>query len=190
MKKTLAITTLSALIFSGAAFAEDGGFYGAADIGQSTLGNPPGMNTSTGTAFRIGGGYKINENFAVEAGYTDFGSSDATLLGLSIAKITASGLGVAAVATLPLSEAFSLTGKVGVSSIKATATPSPLIAALGGITSSQTNNNANFGVGAKFAVSPSIALRAQYEDFGSVKTVANGANMKLSIISVGVTFGF
>ncbi len=182
------------------AFAADSGFYGAFDIGQGKLSAsaPPGvaLSLSNTTPFRLGVGYQFNQNFGLEGSYIDFGKSTvtATVLGVGInaGDATATGFGIAAIGSLPVSDTVELFGKVGYNSIKATATPSALYAALGGTTTSKTNNNASFGLRVKFNVSKQFAVRAQYEDFGSfgVSNVAGSTTIKATMISIGAIYAF
>ena len=197
MKKTIIATaTISAFLFAGSVMAADSGFYGAFDLGQSTI-NPvnvvtPGITfKKTDTAFRLGAGYQLNKNVGFEANYTDFGklTGTATVLGLPVSLSSpGTGYGVAVVGTLPLTDAFALTGKVGVESVTFKTNASVL--GLNIIAASASKTNATFGVGIKYNVTPTVALRAQYEDFGTVGDANSTGQAKLSLISAGITFGF
>lgn len=196
MKKLLAGLCVAATLagVSGGASAADAGFYGAFDLGQSTI--SPSFNTAgfsvkkTDTAFRIGAGYQLNKNVGFEANYADFGKLTASGVVLGFAtsvSVPVTGYGVAVVGTLPLSDAFALTGKVGLESISVKNNVSLL-----GVTVSQSANktNATFGVGIKYNLTPSVALRAQYEDFGKVGNANTTGEAKLSLLSAGVIVGF
>src|SRR5476649_1967799 len=84
----LGLATL-AVIASPFAFADDPGWYGGLNVGQSRakiddariMSNLLGGGATTasidddnrGTGFKVFGGYKLNKNFAVEGGYFDLG---------------------------------------------------------------------------------------------------------------------
>lgn len=196
MKKLLIGLCVAATLagVSSAACAADEGFYGAFDLGQSIInpsGNVAGFAVKkTDTAFRIGAGYQLNKNVGFEVNYADFGKLTASGLVLGVPVSVSSpvtGYGVAVVGTLPINDAFALTGKVGLESTSTKTNVTVL-----GLTASQSANktNATFGIGIKYNLTPSVALRAQYEDFGKVGNAASTGEAKLSLISAGVTVGF
>ena len=196
MKKIIiAVAGISVLAISGSALAAESGFYGAFDLGQSTI-NPVGATTGiafkkTDTAFRLGAGYQINKNFGVEANYTDFGklTGTATVLGLPVSLSSpGTGYGVAVMGTLPMTDSFAFTGKVGIESV--TFKTNVSVIGLNIIAASASKTNATFGVGIKYNLTPTVALRAQYEDFGTVGDANTTGEAKLSLISAGITFGF
>ena len=86
-----------------------------------------------------------------------------------------------------MTENFALTGKLGVANTKVKGQGS----GAGSVANaSATSTTAAFGVGLRYAVSKNIALRAQYEDLGNVGDEATTGKSKLSLWSLGVTFGF
>jgi len=91
-----------------------GGSVGYAKNTLSDAFPPSGTSQKTSaTGFKLYGGYQFNSNWAAELEYVNFGKYSADSANLhSTAK--ASGLGMSAVGTLPLSEQFSLFGKAGV----------------------------------------------------------------------------
>lgn len=193
--KKLTVSILSAVALttlSGAAMAE--GFYAALDAGQaryniSCAGTVACSNTAT--AVRVTGGYQYTPNVAVEVSYGDYGAATGSVvdpvLGLANAKIATSGLQLAAVGSLPLSNNFALTGKLGVAStsVKTSVTAA---AGVGGVTSTSTTLTA--GIGVRYDLSKNVSLRAQYESLGNVKEGASGQKFGLSLISAGVSFAF
>lgn len=199
MLKSKSNLLLAALLagFSSVAMAEGSGFYGAVDIGQakqkdSCTGTPAGVScTATATAFRIGGGYQLNPNVGLEVSYGDYGAAKATgpVLGTPVtASLAATGFQVSAVGSLPVSDAFAFTGKIGV----ANTTLKVSAAALGlniGLGSASTTTLA-YGIGVRYNLTPTIAIRAQYEDLGKMSYPGGGGKTGLSLISAGVTFGF
>lgn len=176
-------------------------YYGALDIGQAKgsdicTGNPPSISgcEDTATAFRIAGGYQFSPNWGAEVSYADYGSGSVGSgnIGAPFGNVSgnwkATALEIAGVGTLPISGGFSLTGKLGLTStdIKVDINSS----SLGSISESNTTSKLTFGVGAKFAVNKNVAIRAQYEDFGTVGDSNTTGTTKLTMLSAGVMFMF
>jgi OOP family OmpA-OmpF porin len=195
IKRSLAAVLVFASV-SGSAMAVDvGQLYVAADVGQAKskdncTGLPAGFSCSTGaTAIRIGGGYQITNNLSAELSYADFGTYDANgaIAGIPFALPTKiSGFQGAMVAAFPVSDDFSLTCKLGMARTKV-----DVSASIPGFTmsASATTTTPVIGVGMVYAVNKSVALRAQYEDFGTVGDSYVGKS-KFSMLSVGAVAGF
>jgi OOP family OmpA-OmpF porin len=94
-------------------------------------------------------GYQLNPNFAVESAYAD----------LSSTSMNVSGLGL-----VPMSDQFSLFGRVGYT----LAGVRPAID-LGGLslTASPEKSSMGMGLGGIYQISPKIGLRAEYEKLDS-----------------------
>ena len=97
--------------------AQEGFFVGGA-IGKGYLDeNISGFTIDTdSTTWRIFGGYGFSDYFAVEVGYWDLGKFDETVNvgGVDVpVSAEADGYTLAGVGTLPLSERFSLKGRLG-----------------------------------------------------------------------------
>jgi len=88
---------------------------------------------------------------------------------------------------LPLGNQFSLTAKAGLAAVNVDESVTLL-----GFTASASANNTNFvwGIGAQFDVTPSIGIRVNYEDLGTVGDNATTGTGKLSNVSAGVVFKF
>lgn len=200
MKKILAGLCVAATMatVSGAALAADSGFYGAVDIGQSKAKDvctPEAGATITGcddkdTAYRIGVGYQFNQNFGLEANYVDFGTFDvsATVLGVPVtADADADAFQLSATGTLPINESFAIIGKLGMARTSVDASASaPGVT----VTASDNSTELTYGIGVKYNINKTMAVRAQYEDFGKVGDDATTGKSKLTLLSVGLTFGF
>jgi opacity protein-like surface antigen len=52
-----------------------------------------------------------------------------------------------------------------------------------------TTNNVAIGIGAQYSITDSIALRAQYEDLGTVGDTNTGTT-KMTLITAGVVYSF
>lgn len=198
MNKFIAVAVLTSVI-SAPALAE--GFYGFADLGKGKIadactGLTAGQTCSdSGTAFRFGGGYQLNQNLAIEAGYTNVSEAskftDTSSPGVTVsatAKVTAFQLG--GVGILPLNEQFSVFAKAGLA--HATTDISGTVTGLPGVTypsSSSKNNNFSWGLGAQYNLNNKLAVRAQYEDLGQLTGNGTGLN-KITLISAGLVMKF
>ena len=179
--------------FSGAALAE-GSFYSAVDIGQTTFvdacdGVGAGETCSdTDTAFRGSVGYQVNPSLGLEASYGNYGElkySD----GFVNASYTASGFQFSAVGSLPVSDVFALTGKLGIALTEGKVSASAPCAGCA-ISTSASNTTVAYGVGMRYNINKTVAVRAQYEDLGKIKADSTDTGDKLTMLSFGVIFGF
>ena len=112
---------LSAMLASTQASAQFfiGGSIGQGDIddevaeGLITSGTVDGKDT----AFKIFGGYMFNRHFGVEAAYVNFGeatySGDFVGSQVTGGKVEIDGFNLSAIGSLPITEQFSIFGKVG-----------------------------------------------------------------------------
>lgn len=193
--KKLTFSILSALALtalSGAVMAE--GFYVALDAGQAKHNIGCGGTvacSNTATAVRITGGYQYTPNVAVELSYGDYGSATGSAVvppfGLVTAKEAASGFQLSAVGSLPISNNFALTGKLGVANTTVKLSGTALGVAVNVGSTSSTTLAA--GVGVRYDFSKAVSLRAQYESLGNIKD-PSGQKYGLSLISAGVSFAF
>ncbi|MBV5276839.1 outer membrane beta-barrel protein, partial [bacterium] len=116
------------------AMADNTGWYGGANLGQSqatiddaritsgllanglTAGGINDINRDLG--FKVFGGYQYNKYFAVEGGYFDlgqFGFNTSTVpAGTFSGEIKLKGLNLDAVGILPITDKFSVFGRIGV----------------------------------------------------------------------------
>lgn len=196
MKKVLAGLCVAATMAtaSGAALAADNGFYGAVDVGQSNYGDACNIFAGVAgvscdkkdTAYRLAGGYNFNKNLGAEISYSDYGNATANGPG-GTASFGATAFQIVGTGTLPLGNQFSLTAKAGLASVNVDASLATVL--LTGARSA-SNNNFVWGVGAQFDVTPTIGIRVNYEDLGTVGDIATTTESKLSAISAGVVFKF
>lgn len=160
-------------------------FYGAVDIGQSRAADacPAGASGCSNTAAvaRAGLGYQFVSNFGAEFSYGYYGKASVGAAGATaLGDWKASGFELSGVGTLPLSDAFGLTGKIGIA---------PTTYERTGASRSVTSTNLAWGVGVRYTFTPGFALRAQYEDLGSVGDVTTGQT-HIRLITAGVVARF
>jgi OmpA-OmpF porin, OOP family len=179
---------------AGSASAADTGWYAGVDLGSSNYavmsdtvtqvsqelsqGGFPNTTkeSDTATAYGVDVGYQFLRYFAVEGGYTDFGSSTGDInvqnpVGNAHVDIHAKGETLFAVGILPLSDRFSLFGKFGLLAYNQDATGSVTVAGVGSQTIPKASDNGTttgIGVGASFAFNDRFGLRLGFNRFHAV----------------------
>ena len=181
MKKTLAVAILS--VFAAApAFAAEG-FYIGGTLGSariSNFGTAP-LTKSSDTVYGGLAGYKFNDNFGVEASFTGIGKySTATVSGKGDA------FAIAAIGTLPITDAFSVYGKLGFGSSK-TKVSDPTLTTQGA-----SRTAATFGLGVQYNATPQIGVRLGVDRFGAAVKSNTGVtnNFNSNVWSAGVVYAF
>jgi OOP family OmpA-OmpF porin len=165
-----ALASLSPLAAS--AQSTDTGFYVGASLGRfdadlCPVSTPAGV-TQTGCddktgAWKAFAGYQFHRNFAAEATYLrsrDVTASFVTAGTPFTIRANAEAYGLAALGILPVSQQFSVFGKLGILRTDAEAR-----ATVGGITvvSGEKNTGAHYGVGGLFNFTRQLGLRAEWE---------------------------
>jgi OOP family OmpA-OmpF porin len=205
---TLGLAALAA-IASPFAVADDTGWYGGVNIGQSKakiddaritsnlLGG--GFATSSisnddhDTGYKLFGGYKFNRNFAVEGGYFDLGRFGFTATtvpaGTLNGNIKLKGLNLDAVGILPITEKFSAFGRVGVNYAEARDSFSGT-GAVNVLNSNPSKREANlkFGGGLQYDFTQSLGMRLEAERYRINDAV--GSKGDIDLLSVGVVYRF
>lgn len=214
MKK--AVKTLVVLGLTGGAalnipfaIAEDSGWYIGGNIGQSRakiddigitrnlLGG--GFITTSivddkrDSGYKLFGGYQFNKNVALEGGYFDLGQFGyvATVVpaGTLTGRIRLKGVNIDAVGILPISEQFSVFGRVGLNYAQAkdnfvgtgfvnVLNPNP----------SKSDLNYKFGIGLQYAFTPAFGMRLEAERYRIDDAVGNKGDIDL--LSLGLTYKF
>lgn len=189
MKKFVCIVALLAASTPFAAHAE-GGYIGA-NIGSAKIkSSVDGLSTSDrNTGGKIYGGAQISTPFGVELGYVNFGRSNRNFNdGVTAGSLTVkpSAVYLAATATAPINDQFSVFGKLGVTENRA-----KINATLNGVSYSRTRNrtDALIGVGAMYAFTKEVSAVIEYEDFGKLAK-DDGVNIKGELLSVGLRYQF
>lgn len=138
------------------------GFYAGASVAsptyQSSVNGASG--NGSGISGKVYGGYQFSPNFAMEAGVADLGHNDN-----ATGSIYSYGTFVEAVGMLPLTQQWTLLGRLGVTGVNVN-------------TSNGTDNSVGLkvGLGAQYALTKTVALRAEWERyqpqaFGSVENI-------------------
>jgi len=201
------------LLASGIACAQQSGFYMGGSIGQAWANidddaasfvadiggtNVSGNTDDTDITYKIFGGFKVNQNFAVEGGYAYLGkyttSADGTFAGGAVSakgNVKSYAIFLDAVGILPANEQFSVFGKAGFAYTNTDAHVSASTTALSASDSASANKWVpKLGLGAQFQVSRNIALRAEYEYYFNVGDQNKTGESDVQILTAGISFGF
>ncbi len=155
----MASVTTQALAQSSAAAPALAGAYVGGTVGSTAI---TGLTSQTGFGGYLG--YKINENFSVEAGAQSLGSFD-----VSGTSVSATAYNASVLAGVPFNPNFSVYGRLGYGSLTAAAT---------GATAKV--NSAVYGIGAKYNIDKNLAVRAEYTRLAS----------DTGTFGVGLQYGF
>ena len=184
----IAVATLILGVMATPAMAD--GFYGALDFGRTKAKDAcEGAGSfgvvgckDTASAYQLAAGYQITPMWGAVASYGDYGNATlGTWSGIPLGDWEVSGFQVAGTGTFPLGAGFDLIGKVGIAHTKIELTA---------VARSATSTKLAVGVGAQYNVSPSVAIRAQYEDLGKVGDDATTGTSKITLLTAGVVFRF
>lgn len=177
--------SLGALLGQSLAYAEGSSWYVGVGAGESmadanasdldAIWATVGLTTTStvddkDTAWKIFGGYQLTENFGIEVAYMDFGAIEGDSI---ITAPVAGRIGIDldttawiadAVGRLSLNNQFGIFGKVG---IAAWDTDASVSAVAGGAavsdSYSEDDTDFHFGVGADYAVTSNLGVRAEWE---------------------------
>ena len=198
-----------AIIASPFTLADDTGWYAGANVGSSRASIDDARITSNllgsgfsgvsildddrATGYKIFGGYQFNKNFALEGGYFDlgqFGFSATTVpAGTLNGNIKLRGLNLDVVGILPITEKFSAFGRVGANYAQARDS----FTGTGAVTvlnpnPSKRDTNLKLGLGLQYAITESLAIRAEVERYRIDDAVGNKGDVDL--VSVGLLYRF
>lgn len=188
------IVVASALALSGllAATQASAQAFAGASIGQSDVDEDitAGLITSEArvdskdTAFKVFGGYMFNRHFGVEGAYVDLGevSYSGSFFGSPVTggKVEATGFNVAALGSYPVTEEFSVFGKIGLFIWEAEASDTTA----GVPFSAKTDGtDISFGLGVNYQFTRNLGVRAEWERFKLDEADAD-------LISVGMVWRF
>ncbi|MES3022085.1 MAG: porin family protein [Pseudomonadota bacterium] len=152
------------VIASSAAIAADSPYYVGADIG-TTKGEGSSDRESGYGAFA---GYQFTKHIAVEAGLRRLGDEKETIGGVT-GNVRVNQLSVSAVGTLPLSNGFSVFGRLGANrlSIKGNVGPNSF---------KDSDTKALYGAGVAYSFSPAVSARLEIQ-----KPMSDLTNLSLGV---------
>jgi len=212
MNMMAAAAALAACIVASTAAAQDRGTYIGIGVGQSRIqadtgamdaaARRAGFTGSTtsadehDTAWKLYLGHQYHRNFAVEASYTDFGRfSRSTQTTGPAANLGGSVRGYAvsldAVGLAPVTERFTLFGKVGLQHWDLDAQAASLAAGVATTaTTSARGNDWKLGLGARYDFNRNIGVRFEWERFVNVGDSATTGRSNIDMLAVGVQYRF
>ncbi len=181
-RKLMTATSLavSQILAAGVALADtpqvSPGFYVGGGITQSRFDADTFTVDHKDNSWKIIGGYRMQDNFAVEANYVDFGKATAAPLETGgPLRTKASALSLFAVGLLPM-QYIDLFAKVGVARTEVKGT-------LAGFTVSDNSTKLAYGAGVQFRMDR-LAIRAEYEKYNA-RSISD-----LDLITLGATYTF
>jgi OOP family OmpA-OmpF porin len=211
LAKTSGALGLAALtaIASQFAMADDTGWYGGANVGQSRakIDDPrivgdlltEGFSTTSisddkhDTGYKIFGGYQFNPNFALEGGYYDLGefgfTANTAPAGSLNGNIKLRGLNFDAVGLLPFTEKLSGFARVGLNYADARDSfTSTGLVDVSDPDPSKRDLNYKFGLGLQYSFTESLGMRVEAERYRINDAVGNKGDVDL--VSVGLVYRF
>jgi len=205
---TLGLLTL-AVITSPLALAQDSGWYAGGNVGRGAatidearitsgllgagLTTNAIVNRDRDNGYKIFGGYRLNPNLAIEGGLYNLGTYGFTATtspaGTLNGEIKLRGVNLDLVGTLPISEKFSVFGRVGAASTQTRDTFSGTGAVV--VTNpnpSQRDTNLKVGLGMQYDFTESLGMRLEAERYRVNDAVGNKGHVDL--VSVGLIYRF
>jgi len=153
-----------------------GGSYGMTNIDVTTAG--PGFSVDgDDSGYKIFGGYQFSKHWGAEFGYFDAGKASITGPGGS-ADLGVTALTFAGTGTLPLSEKFSLLGKVGLWMWDTGCTGSICVS-----NAKDSDTDLFYGVGVRYNLNKNWGVQVEYEQFET-------SSDSVTLTSLGVRFKF
>ncbi len=176
--KKLILACLAGASLMGAAQAE-GAYIGA---GVSAIKLQGGGDDYKASA-KLFGGYDLDKNWGVEAGYINFGSSSSQF-GPIKSSMDGYATYLAGKAMMPINEQFSLIGKLGVSNVKSKLSNTGGVVGPSSVSQSRTNPYAS--IGAQYNLNKQVALTADVEHIGETRNFG----VKSAAVTLGARYNF
>ena len=182
MKKIVSAAAIAALLVATPVFAQGyvGAGFGTSSASGFDFGTITGGNASKGMV-KIYGGYNYTPNWGVEAQYSDFGKREIFAGAANVGSYKASQISLVGTGTLPLTSGFSILGKLGASANRANGSNA--------VVGSDNATSLMLGVGAAYSFTPTLSMRAEFEDFGKIAK-AGGREVRASAYSLSLKYGF
>jgi len=185
------------------------GWYVGANIGQSLakidntritgslLGN--GFSSATiddddrDTGYKFFGGYRFNQYFSMEGGYFDLGKFGFTATtvpaGTFSGSIGLKGVNLDAIGRLPITDKFSVFGRLGINNAQARDQFRSTGAVLAGDSNPRKRDtNIKFGAGLQYDFTEALGVRAEVERYRINDAVGNKGDVDL--VSFGLVYRF
>ena len=161
------------------------GFYlgGSLGMASTTASDNLGvmMTDKSDQALSVRAGYRLHTNWALEGGYADLGKNKYRYTGEPEGTTKTNVWHIDAVGILPLADKFAAFGKLGVAQMNYSDA---------GLKFHKTTPH--FGLGVSYALLPVLALRAEYDNYGTAKFtfVPYTTEVRSSQFSLGMDYRF
>lgn len=185
----------STLAFSPLSQAQmSGQWYAGVGVGQSKgkdlCGYFPGVPCDdTDTATKIFGGYKINQNFAVELAYADLGKATLGIPGVS-AEWKGTTWDILAVGIIPINPQFSFLGKIGVANWNVDANYDLSLVSMGTGSESANGSDITYALGVQYDFTNQFGVRAEWQTYSNVGDDNTTGQTDVEVIGVSALFRF
>ena len=154
---------------------------------------PIGSRSTQDTGYKVFGGYQFNRNFGVELGYFNLGKfsySTTTPTGPLNGKYDIEGLNLDLVGTFPLSERWSVLGRVGGQYANTRSTFSGTgLGAIANTNPSKEESNVKVGLGLQYELTRSLFLRGEAERYRINDALDNRGDVNLFSLSLVMPIG-
>jgi len=205
----LGLASLGLLAVAPAMAQQPGFYYGGIAAGQSktdtnpyslTAGLVPGVSAASAvtdekdTAYKLFGGHQLNRNFGLELGYFNLGRNGfaaTTAPGGSLSGQTkVQGISLDLVGTLPLTDRFSVLGRIGgqYAWSKSQFAGTGAAAGVPG-TGSRRDGGYKVGLGLQYEINPSMWVRGEIERYRIKNAVGQRTNADMISVSLVFPFG-
>ena len=179
MNTLLTSSLITAALLSAPSFAADTGFGIFGAIGQAK--HDFTIQNGSDTSFAIGGEYRFNSNFSIEARYDDYGTAEFRAYETDTISypldISGSSFGAGVKGIIPLNEQFSLLAKIGLASWE-----------LDAAGDEESGTDLYYGFGVQYMATEQFGLGLDYTMLDA--EVEGGIDYELSNISLSASFYF
>ncbi len=198
----------AALVFMfatpGAFAADEKGWYIGGSVGQSkaSSGDIPATTSTVSviwdnkrTGWKTFGGYQFSKSWAAELAYIDFGNfpfKTTVSGGAANVDFKVNGWNIAGVGILPVSDNFSLFGKIGAHrwNVDGTCTASGSITCLAPAGRSKSGTDLSYGVGLGYAFTKLTDLHFEWERFNNFGNPYTSGKGDADLLSIGIQYKF
>ena len=159
------------------------GWYGGLGIGQSNYQDidAPSANTRS-EGWKAYAGYAFNKYLAVEGGYVNLNDMTATD-GSATTKVATDAWALGAVLSYPVTEKFSVIGKLGAAYMLSDIKVKDGVGAPDTVATGDDDYEPNYGVGIAYALLDNLSLRAEWERF-------DRSDFDIDLVSAGAVLKF
>jgi OOP family OmpA-OmpF porin len=126
------------------------------------------------TAFRIFGGYQVNQTFSAELGYADLGSAK-----IGGASLDGTAWDLSAIGAWPVANQFSIFGRLGLYHGE--------VKAPGG---KGTKNSLTYGLGAQYDFNRNLGIRAEWQRYNKMGGGDLGQTANVDVLGIGALWRF